>query len=172
MTLKETKEFMERIKTYYPNFMIDDFTVKEWNSQLKDYSYQDISEKFSEHLKSEEYGNYVPRINFLTKYLTKEKEKGNNNADKIYTNCNLCGKSLLLSEYETHFHKCSSIGYVMKQYKKYKGKDLNREKLENASEEMLDKFYNEILQMVYDDSNTSKDEKHCIDMIWGFELND
>ena len=45
MTINETKQFMERIKTYYPTFIIDDFTIKEWHSQLKDYNNQDISLK-------------------------------------------------------------------------------------------------------------------------------
>lgn len=166
MTLKETREFMERIKTYYPNFMIDDFTVKEWNSQLKDYSYQDISEKFNEHLKSEEYGNYVPRINFLTKFLKKESEKGKNNVDKIKTNCQLCGKELYLNEYEDHFHKCSSIEYIIRQYKKYTDKDINREKLENANDEQFENIYNQILDIVYNNTNDEQ-QKHYIDMIRG-----
>ena len=166
MTIKETKDFLERIKTYYQSFMIDDYIIKEWHSQLKDYSSQDINGKFNEHLKSEEFSNYVPKIAFLTKYLTKENEKGNNNKEKIKTNCQLCGEEVTLAEYEDHYHKCSSICYIITQYKKYTGKEINREKLENATQEQFDNIYDQVLKLVYGNTNDEQ-QKHCIEMLLG-----
>lgn len=73
---KETINFMERVKSHYQEFIIDDFKISEWYGKLKDYDAEDVNKKFDEHLGSEVYGDYIPKIMFLTKYLTPTKEKG------------------------------------------------------------------------------------------------
>ena len=74
MEKKQVIEFMDRIKSHYQEFIIDDFKIKEWYDELKDYSYEDVNKKLDEHLRSEQYGNFIPKVYFLTKFLTKEKE--------------------------------------------------------------------------------------------------
>lgn len=161
MTIGETKQFMERVKTYYPTFLIDDFTIKEWHSQLKDYNCQDVNEKLNEHLRSEQYGDYIPKINFLTKYLTKEKDKGKDNANEIHTNCTLCGANILLSDFAIHYYKCSSIDYIIRQVKKYKNQDLPRNDIENLSEQKFNSLYEKVLNLTYEFGNN--EEKKYID---------
>ena len=160
MKINETKDFMERVKVYYPSFIVDDYTIKEWHSQLKDYSFQDINEKLNEHLKSEQYGDYIPKLNFLTKYLTKEKDKESKNLDDIYTNCILCGKSIKLSEFKIHHQKCSSIDYIIRQVRKYKNREHNREEIESLSDEKFDSLYEKVIDLTYE--NSSADEKKYI----------
>ena len=161
MTIKETKEFMERIKVYYPNFMVDEYTLKEWYGQLKDYSTQDINEKFNEHLKSEQYGDYIPKINFLTKYLTKEKDKGNTNINGIFTNCQLCGKVIPLKEYKEHYSHCSSVDYIIRQVRRFKSKELTREQLEELGENKFNELYEKVVEMTY--QLGTKEEKYYIE---------
>ena len=150
MNINETKEFMERIKIHYPSFIIDTYTIEEWHKELKDYSFEDINKKFEEHLRNEQYGNNIPRIWFLTKYLTKEADKGKNNASDIKTNCQLCGKEIILSEYSNHYHKCSSVDYIIRQVKKYKGQELPRKDIEELTDEKFDKLYDKVLNLTFE----------------------
>ena len=139
MEKKQVIEFMDRIKSHYQEFIIDDFKIKEWYDELKDYLYEDVSAKLDEHLRSEQYGNYIPKVYFLTKYLTKEKDKGIKNECTIA--CSICGKHILNTEMEEHYDRCISIQYLIKNSEKYFNKKLNREKLEQADDETFKKYY-------------------------------
>jgi len=150
MTREDTKNFLRRIKQHYQEFSVDDYKISEWHNELKDYNVDDINKKFEEHLKNEQYGNTIPRIWFLTKYLTKEKDKGKNNANEIITNCTLCGAEILLSDYEKHYRKCSSIDYIIRQYKKFKNQTITRKDLEELSDKKFDEIYEKIVNMTYD----------------------
>lgn len=161
MTREDTKNFLRRIKQHYQEFSVDDYKITEWHNELKDYSVDDINKKFEEHLRNEEYGNNIPKIWFLTKYLTKEKDKGKNNANEILTNCTICGKELVLSEYGEHYHKCSSIDYIIRQYKKIKGQEISRKDLEELSDRKFEEVYEKIINMTYE--NGTIEEKKYID---------
>lgn len=145
MTKDETKTFLKRIKQHYQEFAVDDYKLNEWYKELKDYSNEDVNQKFEEHLRSEQYGSTIPKIWFLTKYLTKENKKGQNNANNIKTNCQLCGKEVTLSEYENHYRKCSSVDYVIRQFRRFENKIFDREKIEQLDQERFDKLYDEAL---------------------------
>lgn len=159
MTREDTKNFLRRIKQHYQEFSVDDYKVSEWYNELKDYSVEDINNKFEEHLRNEQYGNSIPKIWFLTKYLTKEKDKGKNNANEIHTNCMICGKELILSEYEEHYHKCSSIDYIIRQYKKFKGQEISRKDLEELSDKKFEEVYEKIINMTYE-NGTAEERKY------------
>ena len=62
MTIRETNEFMERIKSHYQEFVIDDFKIKEWYKELSNYDADDINNKLDEHLRSEVYGDQIPKL--------------------------------------------------------------------------------------------------------------
>lgn len=156
MTREDTKNFLRRIKQHYQEFSVDDYKVSEWYNELKDYSVEDINNKFEEHLRNEQYGNSIPKIWFLTKYLTKEVDKGKNNANEIHINCMICGKELILSEYEEHYHKCSSIDYIIRQYKKFKGQEISRKDLEELSDNKFEEVYEKIINMTYENGTTQE----------------
>ena len=161
MTREDTKNFLRRIKQHYQEFSVDDYKISEWHNELKDYSVEDINNKFEEHLKNEQYGNNIPKIWFLTKYLTKEKDKGKNNASDIKTNCQLCGKEIVLSEYSNHYHKCSSVDYIIRQVRKYRNQELPRKDIEELSDEKFDKLYEKAINLAYE--NGTAEEKKYID---------
>ena len=98
MTILETNEFMKRIKSHYQEFVIDEFKQDEWYKELKKYDYEDVSKKFEEHLRSETYGEYIPKLYFLTKYLIPSNKKGE---IKEYTvHCQICNKAVDYKEYD------------------------------------------------------------------------
>lgn len=170
MKLSETRYFMERMKVYYPSLIIDDFTTQEWHSQLKDYSSQDINEKFDEHLRSEEYNRYIPKISFLTAYLVKEKDKANPKIDRILVYCPICKAKITVNEYDSHYGKCSSLDYIIRQAKRFKDKNLDRKELEQLSDEKFNELYDKVINMTYELG--TPEEKHYIEKYRDSLLND
>lgn len=158
MELKDVKTILTRIKVNYPNFVNDDYTRSEWYKELKDYSLEDVMEKLEQHFRSEQYANQIPKVYFLTKYLTKEKEK--NKPLDILLECSICHKFIDYNEYENHFDRCSSINYFDNQYFKYFKKRLEenqKEKLYLISNDLFDEKYDKMLQYVLDNTD-NKDE--------------
>ena len=156
MTREESKNLMKRIKEHYQDFIVDEGKIDEWHNYLKDYSYSDVSKKLDEHLSSQEYGQYIPKVAFLVKYLTKEQDKGKIEDFKI--KCYLCEKYIKNSEYQKHFSRCSSINYMNKQRYKYFGKEFDEtaiKQLWDMEEETFRKKYREMLEVV---RNNTKDE--------------
>ena len=140
MTIQETKEFLDRIRSYYPTFIVDTFTTNEWYNQLKEYKTEDINKKFEEHLKSEIYGDYIPKINFLTKGLRKIGETGYDKS-KIFVRCNRCGQMYSLDKKEEHDKLCIDIDYMNFLLEKYSGKSVDKIKcFEMPQSEFYAKF--------------------------------
>lgn len=154
MTREESKNLMKRIKEHYQDFIVDEGKIDEWHRYFKDYSYNDVSKKLDEHLSSQEYGQYIPKVAFLVKYLTKEEDKGKVEDYKIQ--CYLCGRYLRNSEYQKHFSRCSSIDYMNFQRKKYFGKEIDeqgKKQLWNMEEEIFRKKYREMLEFIQKNTN-------------------
>lgn len=117
MTKNETMNFMERIKSHYQDFIIDDFKIKEWHKELSQYDLEDVNQKLDEHLKSSEYGEYIPKLFFLTKYLIPTKDKGK--IKHYIVKCQLCNCDIPDSEYDNHYKRCSSASTIIRDMKKY-----------------------------------------------------
>lgn len=148
MTIMEAKDFMKRVKSHYQDFIIDDFKIKEWYSELKKYDYEDVNKKFEEHLRSENYGESIPKLYFLTKYLTKTEDKGKVKNYVVY--CQLCEKQIDLRDYDKHYSRCSAINYIENYMEKFFNKKVkNKDELFLMSDEkfnsMYDKFLNKIV---------------------------
>lgn len=146
MEKKDVETLLKRIKYNYNEFRIDDYTMVEWYKELKDYSLEDVMEKLEQHFRSEQYGNSVPKVYFLTKYLTKEKEKGLNKA--YYVRCQYCNASVLLSDYDKHSSRCRSIKYIQKQANKYANAEIDEEELRALDDESFNNYYNKVLKIV------------------------
>lgn len=127
MTIQETKEFMDRIRSYYYSFIVDTFTTMEWYQQLKDYSAKDINERFNLHLRSETYGDYIPKISFLIKGLRKENDPGIDKT-KLFVKCNKCNHLYALADKKKHDDLCCDIDFFNFLSEKYTGKSIDKEK--------------------------------------------
>ena len=161
MTIKETNDFMERIKQHYQEFVIDDYKIEEWYKELKDYDYQEVNAKLEEHLRNEQYGTSIPKVYFLTKYLTKEKDKNKYNTSNIIVRCQICGKKIRMNLYDKHYERCSSVEYLDIQSRRLYNKNLDKQKLRDMPDDSFNKIYNKVLV----DLLETTDDKEEIDRI-------
>lgn len=169
MTREESKNLMKRIKEHYQEFIVDEGKIDEWHNFLKDYSYHDVSKKLDEHLSSQDFGQYIPKVTFLTKYLTKEKDKGKIENHDIL--CYLCNRYIKESEYQKHFLRCSSIDYMNRQRVKYFRKEYDekaKKQLWNMEEEIFRKKYREVLEFVKE-STKDEYEKERVSMLLDYK---
>lgn len=162
MTRDETKVFMRRIKEHYQEFLIDEFKVDEWHNVLKDYELKDVNNKLEEHLRSQEFGNHIPKVYFLTKYLRTIQEK--ENAPKYKLFCPLCKDKVSEEDFKQHYDRCSSINYINMQYKKYFNKTLDVDMLKKMGDEEFKQNYDKVLKFVYENTE-NENEKHRIECI-------
>ena len=165
MTVQETNLFLKRIKQYYNDFVVDDFKVEEWYKQLKDYDASDVNERLNKHLKSETYGDYPPKLNFILAGIIKTKDK---DAVRMYTIiCQNCGKELDYFNYDEHIRKCNSIDYVIREMKKYLNKTVTREQLESMSDSNFWDKYDAMLQIIKDKLPDNSGKKKLIQAYFG-----
>lgn len=168
MTKDQTKNLLRRIKSHYQEFSIDDFKVNDWHKELKDYDYEEVTERFELHLNSEDYGQAIPKLWFLKKGLRTFDEK---KESKIYKNpviCQICGRPVDLRIYESHYNKCSAINYMQREIKRIYGKDVPREQLENMSEDQFRNKYDTLLSVVQNNPSYKR-QVAIINMIFGKE---
>lgn len=165
MELKDVKTILKRVEINYPKFVNDSYTQSEWYRELKDYDLDDVMGKLENHFRSEQYGNQPPKVYFLTKYLTKTKDK---NEDEDYdTFCVVCGKRMNHKLFDEHFDRCSSVHYVLRQYDRFKIPNKPKEEeLFKMEQREFDIRYNRLLQYVYKFSS-NESEKEIIKKIIG-----
>ena len=152
---------MNRIKQHYQEFLIDDGKCEEWYKELKDYNTHEVNDKLEEHLKSEQFGNQIPKIGFLTKYLIKEKEKPQFNITKIKLKCGICGKTILYDDFDKHMERCNSVEYLNFQSQRLYDKEIDKEKYRNLNDEEFNKVYNKVLNKILE-ITTDKEEQERI----------
>lgn len=148
MTILEVKEFMKRIKSHYQEFVVDDFKTKEWYSELKKYDYEDVNNKLEQHLRNETYGESIPKLYFLTKYLIPTEQKGIKKEYNVY--CPICGKYVNLEQYEDHYVKCNRTKLMVDDIKTYYNQNLDFDKIIKLSDESYEKLYKKYLNMMLD----------------------
>lgn len=141
MTKQEVVTFLERIKANYQSFSQEGYVLNEWYERLKDYDKEDVYKKFEEHLKGD-LGSQIPKIHFITKYLIKSSEKGNQNNYKVL--CPNCKKTLSLKDYESHMERHNSIEYMKLHIKMFKS--FNEEKLLKLPEVLFKEKYDEFIE--------------------------
>lgn len=165
MEKRETINFMQRIRSYYQEFTMDDFKIKEWHSQLKDYDAEDVNERLNRHLKSQEYGDYPPKLNYLLAGIIKTKDK--DAVRKYIIVCENCGRELDYFNYDTHIRKCNAIDYVIREMEKYLNKKVTREQLESMSEENFWDKYDAMLEIIKDKLPDGSGKKKLIQAYFG-----
>lgn len=144
----EFKKVIKKIKAYYTIFSLDEDSMNEWYNRLKNYDYEDVINKFEEHLNSE-YALEPPKLHFITKYLktTEQKEKAETD---FLIRCDLCGKEMYLSEYENqHRKKCLHIKTLIPILQE-KGENVSYEILDEYDYETINKLVNKYLEIIKD----------------------
>ena len=141
MTKQEVIHFMQKIKAYYDYFQMEDYKINEWYDKLKKYDLEDVYRKFDQHLNGE-LKDSPPKLHYITRYLLTPEEKAKDRNDYLIE-CNLCGRTMTLSRYNNdHYDRCSSINYLLRNFKK-KNMNVSREELESLSNEKFNDIYEE-----------------------------
>lgn len=164
MTYSDTKEVLKRIKSNYQSFVCDDYVLKEWYKELKDYDIEDIMQKLEEHMRSEQYGNTFPKLYYLTKFLKKTEEKGIVNHYKLQ--CMHCKEFVDEELFDKHYERCLDIKYICDVRRKYFGtiiSDEMKERFRQMNEDTFNTKYYEFVQNVYD--NVPVEEQRRLDQI-------
>lgn len=138
MNKNETKKLTNLIKGYYnTQFFIDDYVLQAWYEQLKPYEYDDAVEHLQTYLRT--YPDIAPKPHtFIRGLLTPEEKQKYKNTD-IRVACQLCGRWMLLDEYDDHYGTCLDISYLV-MVAKQKGHDITREDLEQYPKSSIDKL--------------------------------
>ena len=168
MELKDVKTILKRVEINYPNFLNDTYTQAEWYKELKDYALEDVMEKLEQHFRSEQYGNSIPKVYFLTKYLKKESEK--NIVKQYNVRCQYCNEVVSLEEYDKHCAKCRSINYIQKQALKYAGREIDREELLMLDDESFEQYYNKVLGIVERQTKEPSEKRIIRKLLYNEEL--
>lgn len=148
MTKVEVLKLLNKIKVYYPNFSLEDYVKEEWIEKLKPYDNEDVLKKLDEHLKGDK-SKEPPKLHYITKFLKTPEEKKRYTGDFI-VDCNLCGKTMTLEEYDKeHYKKCLLIKSLIP-ILKARGEDVDYNKLDEYNYETLDRVWDK-----YNPQNTN-----------------
>ena len=146
MKTDEIIKLFDRIKMHYTMFTYNDEKVKEWHKFLKDYSSEDINNKFDEYLS---YGyDQPPFCMSLTKDI--QKIRKNSEEDKWITCCDICGERITIynndmTDYEKHRRKCQKIDFIDTICKRYKGQSITKETYYNMDENTFEQAYRKVM---------------------------
>lgn len=149
---------MQRIKSHYQEFVIDDYKFDEWYKELKNYDLEDVNQKLDQHLKSEEYYNQVPKLYFLTKYLTPINKKGIKK--NIIVCCPICNREVNFENFDNHYGRCSSIRFINLQSIKYKGTGIDINMYQQMTDEKFEEKYDEICEFLLKQPDYLVDKKY------------
>lgn len=139
MDRKESKQIIDKIKTFRQSFLATDEVYTGWYEILKNYRYEDVDKKLDEYFKeSSNFGQY-PDAYYLTKYLKTEEELSK--TQEVKARCSLCGKEMPYNNLEEHYDRCSSIDYVYRESRKYLHKTFDKDKLWAMDKQTFDKLY-------------------------------
>ena len=157
MELKDVKTILKRIEVNYQSFTNDAYAQSEWYKELKEYDLEDVMQKLEEHFRNETYGNQIPKVYFLTKYLKTTKDKGK--IENHFLCCPICNGWVKGELFDEHYARCNSVRYVIKQTKKHLDKDLKREVLMNMPEDEFQEKYNKLLKIIQRGTSEEREEQ-------------
>lgn len=160
MTRTEVRNFLTRIQSHYPEFIVDDFKLSEWYSELKKYDAEDINIKLEKHIGNEEYGRFAPKLFNLTKFLKTNEERQQNITWLL--KCEKCGRIFKNTDYTSHYDICVLIATMVRDLKKYFNQDISREKLEELSQAKLYELYNKYVDKMLSSEFVSTDRKEIL----------
>ena len=168
MTIQETSQLMERIKQHYQEFIIDDYKIEEWFKELSKYDYSEVNNKLEQHLRSEQYGQNIPKLYFLTKNLLTLEEKESHSEHIVI--CPICRQRMKFEGYNKHFERCSSVEFLETQAKRFELKNFDKNNLRRMTEVEFDRIYDKVLQYIYRNSNDEEERKR-IEVIFKSKTN-
>ena len=155
MEIQETIKTMERIKQHYQDFIIDDYKIDEWHSELCKYDFKEVNQKIDQHMRSEQYGQYIPKIYFLTRDLKTLEQKAEK---KEYTViCPHCRAYMDYEKYDRHIERCNSVEFMQQQCDRFNLKPIDKEHFRKMPQVQFDEYYNKVLDLIYRKATDEKE---------------
>ena len=167
MSMAEVDRLLKKIKSFYQYFEINEEKTKDWYVVLRNYEFNDIVTNLNKHVAKFENSTIMPTVGLLLEGLKSHKKVVLENCD-VY--CPYCQKYVMLTKYDNHIDKCSSINYFLNEYERISNKKYSREKLEQLADEKFKAQYETLLNFVKNNPLYEKQEK-VIDKILGLENN-
>lgn len=159
MKKNETIEMMKYLKNNYEFFEITEDKVNIWYETLKDYKFTDVLENLKKVIGTGQWKQVPPLDTIIHNLKTEDKYL---DWKKGVVRCPRCGRAFNVDNenyeckaLEEHRSRCNSIDYVIRETKKWFGKDLTRAELWNMPKDEFDYRYNKLVEYIM--SNT-KDE--------------
>lgn len=153
MTIEETKQIVDKIKVYRPNFggQFDksgfDKLKLEWFRILEPYDYADVVDKINRYFKDLDNEGKIPNPYYLIKYLKTKQEKQSVCSFKVQ--CPNCGCYVSIEDLDgKHYNRCLSTRYIITMRKKYFNKVTDIEELNALSDSVFWNKYYEFIDML------------------------
>ena len=136
---------MNKIKSIYNTFSLDEDKVNEWYRFLKDYNADEVLKKYEEYVVRNE---QPPIIFSLIKNLSKIQRNTNNSWT---TCCDICKEHITIydndmTEFDKHYRKCQKIDFIDRQSKAILGEIIDKEKYYAMSDNELEEIYQRIME--------------------------
>lgn len=164
MNKEEVTELLEFLEINYPSFEIKEGMVNAWLNELQMYSCDEVKKSLAKLMSDDYYQKTPPLVNMIVKGLTKVNEKVD--YSKIVYFCPICNRHFndkkLLDE---HFDRCSSVRYIIQQYKRFDLGNVDKRTLYEMPKEEFDERYKKLLKKVQE-LTTNENEKKIIDFIF------
>ncbi len=141
MTEEEVYKLLERVRVYYQHLSKSDEIYEEWYRVLKKYNVEEVNKGLDNYLRDEKNRTRIPMPQDLIDGLITEEQKEKLKNDYLI-DCNLCHKTMLLSEYDSHYSKCLKVKAVLLLLRK-KGQVIEYDELSRYDIKTLERFLNE-----------------------------
>ena len=170
MTISETKEILNKIKTFRPFFQTGNGTVteteflKEWHKVFEEYNYSDVEKRLNNFFDNPDNYGKIPEAHYLVNTLTKNTVK-KDELNGAVVRCPRCNKEISFSEFDIHFTRCSSVNFVYQKAKQYFNQTLSKEKLFALSKEEFDDKYLQFIDKLKDKVNDPKERNRLNDLV-------
>ncbi len=164
MTEQETLELLEFIETNYTGFEIKEGMLKAWHEVLQQYDSGEVKENLKKYMGYEEFQYSPPKVYLLVKGLQKQCDKVDFSQEVFL--CRNCRRPFnSFEEMERHYDKCLDVDYIIKETKKWGGKELTRKELFQMPDEEFQDKYDKMLKFIAEHTN-NESEKTRISFIF------
>lgn len=144
-----------------PNFNYrEERIIDTWYSILKDYEYKEVFNKVNILLEEDRFQYQAPSPQLVVRDLRKISEKVKLNSYKVY--CPICDR--LFNSYDEqvkHFDRCSSVDYIIREYKKWypNEEQPTKKDLYNMPESEFKIRYLKLLKHIYKNTQNSQEKE-------------
>lgn len=146
MSERELAELLSILEMSYPFFEPTKEVEKAWFEVMNNYDFEEVKHNLEIAMADTRFQKEPPKAYYLIQGLTPISKKVD--FGKVIIYCQCCKKAVNQLEEEKHTDRCQSIRYLVKQYKKWCGRDLDKRSLWQMSEEEFGEKYEKLLRYI------------------------